>query len=108
MATNIPAALRQLSASLARLRELLAWAELSVLENQRNGIDSFRFTDHFPEEIRMEYAGFLATALAVQELLNDPQSELSADKKRRWQRRLDELQAELAALSGIERFISPR
>lgn len=108
MEENIPAALRQLSACLVKLRELLAWYHLKAAERRDNGLRTFRFNDHLSEDIRNEYSSFLATAVAIQDALDQRDDTVSVKRRHRWQQRLDQLQRQLAELTGIERFISIR
>lgn len=107
MASRIPTALRELSAILRKLRELGEWAKLEQQERRPHEPPSFQPRSHLAEDFRIQYTAFISLAMDIQEALNHPGLEASQRERRRWRRRLRELEDQLHTLDVAERFINP-
>ena len=105
MERNIQAALRDLAKILAKLKELSEWAKLERQERRPHAPPSFQLSNHVEDDVRVQYAAFVSTTMEIQGALNDPTLGLPEAKRSRWQRRLQQIEAELRQTDLPEKFI---
>jgi len=106
MSQNIPAALREMTRIVGKLKELAEWAELARQESRPGVPPSFQPGNHLAEEIRANYGMFIAISLEIKEVLNKPALDVVPGQLAKWRRRLRELDREVNQLELTERFIS--
>ena len=105
MAFNIPAALRELAATLEKLKELDEWAKLARQEENPQVPPSFCLDNHLSEDFRIQYAVFVATVMDIQDVLNNPALGIPASQRTCWKNKLQELQEQMQKLEMMEAFI---
>jgi len=106
MNPNIPAGLRDLAKILEKLKTLQEWAKLAKEETQPEVPPSFCLDNRLAEDIRIQETAFISTVLDIREALNNPATSASPEQRRRWQRRLGEIEADLQKLNLTENFIT--
>ena len=105
MAINIPAALRELTVTIEKLKELNEWAKLARQEERPHTPPSFCLDNHLSEEFRIQYAVFVATVMDIQDVLNNPALGIPQSQRTRWKNKLQELQGQMQRLGIMEAFI---
>ncbi len=104
MKSNIPVALRQLSAILRKIEELQEWAKLQRQERKPHQPPSFRLDNHIEEDLKIEYSAFISIALDISDALNNPSLGIPEAKRRRWINRLNQLEDSLRAIDICEKL----
>lgn len=105
MRMNIPAAMRDLTETLQKLRELEEWDLLAKQEHRRDVPPSFQLSNHVDVDMRVQATAFVSVSLQIQEILNDPALEIREVTRQRWLRRLHNLEQEFAQLAVAEKLI---
>jgi DNA-binding transcriptional MerR regulator len=99
MKDQIEIGLRELRASIKRMKELLEWQKLQKQEERgRRTPPSFRFQDRFEADIKIEEGVFWKTVFEIQDVLGERDDE--AAKKTR--ERVAKLEGEMRELARVE------
>lgn len=106
MTFDVSAGLLDLARMVAKLKELKEWQKLEQQEARPDLPPSFRPCNHVEEELRIQHAAFISTAMNLREALANPALTTSLEQRERWQRRLRHLECEVQVLGLTERFIS--
>ena len=102
---DIQAGLRSLSASLDKMKELVAWQELEEAERKPGLPPSFQVTNHVVEDLRVQYGSFVKTALDAHEILNSKDFQATEVERTRWRQQVLSLESEVRVLGIGERLI---
>jgi hypothetical protein len=98
MKDQIEIGLRELRASIKRMKELLEWRKLRKQEERSDVPPSFRFQDRLDADIKIEEGVFWKTVFEIQQLLGERDDE--AAKKAR--ERMAKLEKEMRELTTKE------
>ena len=105
MEVDISGALRSLQQVVDRIAELIEWEKLVQQEQDPHRPPAFRLPDHFHEDIEAMYASFWNLGYDIHEALKRPDVQASHEERRRWKRRLEELEEQFSQLGFAARFI---
>jgi hypothetical protein len=106
MTFDVTAGLLGLVQIVRKLKELTEWEKLERQEARLDLPPSFRLSNHVEEELRIQRAAFISTAMNLHEALANLALTASLEQRERWQRRLRQLEREVQVLGPTERFIS--
>ena len=98
---NIQAALRDLSKVAQRIAELREWQKLAQQERARNPHPELFVPDSDQQEIDTLCGSFMILDLDIHEALKRPDMDCTPEQKKRWQRRLAELERDFSILAGL-------
>jgi len=96
--------LGRLRQSLTQMKALLAWEQLKQSEAEPGRPPAFVMHDPTAEELRHEYSFFLAAALDVHAVLNDPSPSFSEGECDSLRRQLARIEREAYGLNLHQRF----
>ena len=97
--TDLQVGLRDLSESLRRMRDLLAWGQLEHSEMRPGQPPSFQIYDPTATDLRNEYSHFLSTSIQIHGLLHEHSDAVPAPVRETLQRKLAELEQEAHQLN---------
>jgi len=102
MRVNISAALLDLGRVVGRIAELVEWEKLVQQERPSPFPSAVQPADRLREDILALYAWFVSLDTSIHEVLSNPDLRVSEDQRRRWQRRLRELEERVSDRRGVE------
>jgi len=104
MEKRIEAALRDLKASIKRMKELLEWRKLQKQEERGDVPPSFRLGDDTERDIKIEEGVFWETVFDIQDALGDRDDETAM----KWRKQLVGLEEEMRELTANGLVLSHR
>ena len=107
MCFNLEAALRDLGKVANRILELMEWEKLAQQEHRSPFPSALRPSDQLKDDIRAMYGWFISLDMSIHEVLSQPDLDVSLDKFKRWQHRLEAMEKRIHACGITDRFINP-